>query len=179
MVHWAWDLDNTLISTWRANMAAYTELGVTPPPNFHQIPWRDWCAPSVHEAKSRRIAHYLEHLAKPTPLLHIYRQVGGWIITNASQTVVDKLVEMYSLSRDQLVRVERPEDKPAALTRISPSGLYLDDSRPTVELVRRTTAWQAVHIEFSSQQLGSHRDFAMPGSTNTRPRSDYEMQSQP
>lgn len=141
------DLDGTLVQTRAANLAAYKELGVEPPEDFHIRPWQEWCTKEVHDAKGQIIARYLQVAAHATPLMPVYDQIGTAILTNASDEVVHTLCGMFETLRRATIVQLKPDQKVAWL-RKRPPGFYFDDSIPTVLKVREQTRWVAAFVQF-------------------------------
>lgn len=147
-VRFAWDLDGTLIMTRDANWYAYLHLGVTPPADFHIRPWQEWCTQSIHDQKGDIIGSYLRRYARPTPMLQIFRQTGGVILTNASRPVIRHLTGMFDELRNAEIHSGlRPEQKIEWLRNNEP-GVYFDDSESTVQMVRERTRWSAISVQF-------------------------------
>lgn len=145
----AWDLDGTLVHTRDANLAAYRALGVRPPLDFHTRPWQEWCSAEIHDEKGRLLPAYLRRYATPTPLLRLFRGMGGDIVTNASPPAIAALREIFSELRTARIHGGlSPEEKVDWLNAASSPGLYIDDSIRTVEMVRRRTQWQAQLVMF-------------------------------
>jgi hypothetical protein len=144
----AWDLDGTLVLTREANMAAYRRIGVEPPEDFHLRQWREWCEPRKHQEKGTHIAYYLRRLGRPTPLLGVFGQIGGRILTSASPPVVAALREQFPELRKAQIDSELDRAAKIRLLLRSSPGLYLDDSIETVEMVRRETPWRAAVVSF-------------------------------
>lgn len=140
-----WDLDGTLVDTRKANLYAYESIGVTPPVDFDTRPWQDWCTEKDHNRKSDVIHLYLDKYARPTVLMPWYRQVGGTVLTNASWPVVKWCFEKFDLA--PVLHGYTPNMKVEWLA-ARPPGVYLDDSKRTIELVRRKTNWCAVQVRF-------------------------------
>lgn len=140
-----WDLDGTLINTRTANLNAYEHIGVRPPPDFDTRPWQEWCSERDHARKGDIIHKYLARYATPTPLLDWYYQVRGPILTNASEQVCRFLIDKYDLF--EVNSAMTPEMKVEWLADRRP-GLYLDDSKRTIDMVRRSTSWCAVQVRF-------------------------------
>lgn len=141
------DLDGTLVHTRSANLAAYQELGVTPPPDFHTRPWQEWCTPEVHRAKGLIIGRYLKVASAATPLMGVFEQIGHTILTNASDEVVSALCDLYEPLRRANILHMKPDEKVAWL-RKQPPGFYFDDSLETVHKVREQTRWVAAYVQF-------------------------------
>ena len=145
----AWDLDGTLVHTRDANLAAYQALGVRPPSDFHVRPWQEWCSAEVHDEKGRLLPAYLRRCATPTPLLRLFRGMGGDIVTNSSPPAIAALREIFSELRTARIHGGlSPVEKVDWLNAASLPGLYIDDSIRTVEMVRRRTQWQAQLVMF-------------------------------
>ena len=145
----AWDLDGTLVHTREANLAAYRSFCVRPPHDFHTRPWREWCLAEHHDQKSQLLPSYLRRYASPTPLMRLFRGMGGDIITNASSPAIATLREIFPELRTARIHGGlSPEEKVDWLNRAALPGLYIDDSIRTVEMVRRRTRWQAQLVTF-------------------------------
>lgn len=145
----AWDLDGTLIHTREANLRAYHAIGVRPPQDFHVRPWQEWCSELDHDEKGRLLPAYLRRYAAPTPLLRLFRGLGGDVVSNSSPPVISTLREIFPELRSARIHGGlSPMEKVNWLNRAELPGLYIDDSVRTVEMVRRRTKWQAQLVMF-------------------------------
>lgn len=142
------DLDGTLVDTREANRRAYLTIGVTPPDDFHQIPWQSWVAPERHAAKQEIFAQFLPVHGKLLPAYtEVMSRTGGVILTNASERSVAVVLQTFpELVRYDLVHGVPPRAKPGWLAEHGETGIYFDDSSFTLELVRNHTRWQTVNV---------------------------------
>lgn len=148
-MRWVFDLDGTLVDTRAAHEAAYREVGVEPPEDFHIRPWQDWCHERVHSEKNALLPRHLAQTARLLPAFKILEAMGGEILTNASEESFAAIVAVFpALSQYRATRGKTPKEKFLWLLEqqgdsMSP-GVYLDDNEGLVRQVRRQTRWQAL-----------------------------------
>lgn len=143
----AYDLDGTLILTRQANLRAYRVVGADPPEDFHTRPWQTWTTKGVHDAKNSIVDKFLREMAVATPLLGIYTQTGGSILTNASETVVEVLRGMFPGLYGARIYRMTPDEKLDWMRARDP-GFYFDDNVELIARVNRETRWTAAWVRF-------------------------------
>ena len=141
------DLDGVLLDTRSANLAAYQAVGVTPPEDFHQRPWEEWCSPGHHDAKNRVFPQCLDSV-KTLPLFeYAWCRGGAMVVSSISNEAFGALEAKFRLWRGlNLVLGLRLHER-LALLRQWGSGVYYDDSRQTCDEVAKLGGWQVCHVQ--------------------------------
>ena len=92
------DLDGTLVDTRKANWEAYRHINISPPDNFHQIPWQQWVTVTGHDAKNRVLPKFMKIHAKELPLLGVARLMEDKVIvSNISAAALESLIDCVDL----------------------------------------------------------------------------------
>jgi hypothetical protein len=149
-----------LIATREANLYAYAQVGVTPPQNFHLLPWQDWCSETTHSAKQENLVPGLRAYGHLLPAATILMAVSSSpdvrkiIVSRASPVSIAAMTEMWpwmfrwadrvvgSLTLDQRVRILRDEG------RAHGAALYYDDDDFICsEVATLGESWRVVNTE--------------------------------
>jgi len=142
-----WDLDGTIVDTKAANEWAYESLGVKPPKDFYERHWSEWTDESVHQRKGWITAHYIRMLGKPGPVMQLWINNGGTILTSASEATVNAVRDTFPVLGSADIRWGKTlQDKIDWLNGQEEPGCYFDDSLRTIQRVREDTKWTAILV---------------------------------
>lgn len=154
-MHYAFDLDGTLIDTKHVLRSAYEEAGVSPPADFFGKPFFAWFKGTKEEADEvRRRKHdaYRRSVVAghviSLPLMHLYKRltsVGAStsIVTGASPASVQLIAGYLGLSPNtRMLTGCTMEDKAKYLSMVGELGIMFEDDRVVADYLRsNTTGW--------------------------------------
>lgn len=130
---YAWDLDNTLINTRAAHFAAYKQIGITPPEDFHLRPWKTWCSQREYDRKQHVLEDHLKTHAQPTTVFWLWKKLGGPILTLTSLQSILVLEKLFpELADATIIQFEHQIKKVDYLLDTPGVGIYFDDNKGVV-----------------------------------------------
>lgn len=126
-MRYVFDMDGVLIDTRKAVEAAYAKAGMIMPAHAWGKPWQEWCPKEVHSLKQVYYPICLSLYARELPAFRVLRDLGGSVLTSASQYAAE-LVQEYLRYPFHLIGTGcSTVDKITALRGIKGGALYIDD----------------------------------------------------
>ena len=139
----AFDLDGTLFDNENVVWQCYLKAGITPPEDFWGKPAKEWLNnDKLHRLKQEFYLKEIRYL-RPTPLLKLFYQHGGIILTGASYEAARAICDTWLLCPFELHHSLTLQDKLRILQGCR-AGLYFDDRPKVAERVEKETQWQVM-----------------------------------
>lgn len=144
---YAFDLDDTLADTRPAIELAYTQAGCKPPVGFWGHPREAWLHDTeVYRRKQLIYPTLIKRMVKPLPLVALFKEVGGIILTGASRESATAVIHHLDLQPLEMYCSMTAEKKALRLNEYGKTGIYFDDYLPTCKIIEEKTSWQVVHV---------------------------------
>lgn len=151
-MHYAFDLDGTLVDTKELVRKAYIHAGVVPPDDFFGKTFFEWFTGDPQEAQevhSNKQQYYMEHIksVKPLPLMELLKALvlagrAPTILTGASATSYQLLSSVFPILVD--VQAETSLNlagKIRYMNETAPIGIMFEDNLKAIEPLKKGTGW--------------------------------------
>lgn len=142
----AFDLDGTLIQTAAANWQAYVNIGVMPPPDFHQRRWEGWIDKETHDRKNQELAEIYRDYFKPLPLLQFAELQPYYILSSISEDAWRLWAKVHKFPNAQRIITNLTLEQKAAFLNERQPSLYFDDSAASCKYIQENTKWSSIQV---------------------------------
>lgn len=146
----AYDLDGVLADTKEFVLACYRSAGTEPPPDFWGKTFNEWSGDKELHRRKNDFLEVHKHLIKPLPMLSVYKNTGGIILTGASPEAARIVCGCVGISRPRGYTRMTVKQKAEYLNKLSPvqcsENIMFEDMEENVKYLRENTNWKIVHV---------------------------------